>query len=68
MVLAKTSIHDYARGPRGVQRCQVSRSPAAVQLFIVRAWMSRFSMGPVEWLWRTATQLKRQPLVLPARA
>jgi uncharacterized protein len=39
-----------------------------VQVFLARAWMSRYSMGPVEWLWRTATWLEPQPLARPAPA
>ncbi len=38
------------------------------QIFLARWWMSRYSMGPVEWLWRTATWMKRQPLGQPAPA
>ena len=33
-----------------------------VQVFMARWWFARMSMGPVEWLWRSATQLKWQPL------
>ncbi len=32
-----------------------------VQLLFARWWMSRFSMGPVEWLWRALTYFKWQP-------
>lgn len=40
-----------------------------VQVFIARWWLKRFSMGPVEWLWRSLTQLRWQPLSLnPATA
>jgi uncharacterized protein len=31
------------------------------QIFLARWWMARFSMGPVEWLWRSATYFKLQP-------
>jgi len=31
-----------------------------VQLVLARWWMSRFSMGPVEWLWRSLTYFKWQ--------
>ena len=27
----------------------------ALQLWWSKAWLSRFSQGPVEWLWRAAT-------------
>lgn len=32
-----------------------------VQILLSRWWMSHFSMGPVEWLWRSLTYLKWQP-------
>jgi uncharacterized protein len=38
-----------------------------VQVLIARWWLQRFSMGPVEWLWRSVTYLKWQPNG-PARA
>jgi uncharacterized protein len=34
-----------------------------VQVFLAQAWMSRFRLGPVEWLWRTLTYFKQQPLM-----
>jgi uncharacterized protein len=34
-----------------------------VQVFFARAWLRHFSMGPVEWLWRSLTYFKWQPLV-----
>jgi uncharacterized protein len=33
-----------------------------VQIILARAWMRRFTMGPVEWLWRSATYFKLQPI------
>ncbi len=35
------------------------------QIFFARWWMSRFSLGPVEWLWRSLTYFKLQPLARP---
>jgi uncharacterized protein len=40
---------------------------AAVLLFAVEAafssaWLSRFRFGPLEWLWRTLTYARPQPL------
>ena len=32
-----------------------------VQIFLARAWMSRFTMGPVEWLWRSLTYFTLRP-------
>lgn len=34
----------------------------ALQLALARAWLSKFRFGPVEWLWRTLTYWKVQPL------
>ena len=33
-----------------------------VQVFMARWWLARWAMGPVEWLWRSATQLRWQPI------
>jgi uncharacterized protein len=38
----------------------------ALQVFLSRWWLQHFSMGPVEWLWRTLTYFKLQPLARPA--
>jgi uncharacterized protein len=35
----------------------------AAQLFVSRWWLERYQFGPVEWLWRSATYGKRQPMV-----
>ena len=32
-----------------------------LQILLARAWMTRFSLGPVEWLWRSLTYFKLQP-------
>lgn len=34
----------------------------ALQLALSPLWLSRFSMGPLEWLWRWGTYFKRPPL------
>ena len=34
----------------------------AVQILFSNWWMKRHYYGPVEWLWRTATWMKRVPL------
>lgn len=33
-----------------------------VQVLLARAWMTRFTLGPVEWLWRSLTYFKLQPM------
>ena len=35
------------------------------QIFFSQWWMSRYSQGPVEWLWRTLTYFKLQPMAQP---
>lgn len=32
-----------------------------LQILLARAWMSRFSLGPVEWLWRSLTYFTLRP-------
>jgi uncharacterized protein len=36
-----------------------------IQVLISKFWMKHFYYGPVEWLWRSLTNFKRQPLVKP---
>lgn len=38
----------------------------AIQIPLSRWWLSRFRFGPVEWLWRTLTHGRRQPMRLAA--
>ena len=33
-----------------------------VQILFAQSWMNRFKLGPVEWLWRSLTYFKLQPL------
>jgi uncharacterized protein len=35
----------------------------AVQVPLSRWWLRRFQFGPMEWLWRSLTYMKRQPMV-----
>jgi uncharacterized protein len=37
-----------------------------MQVLVSHLWLSRFRFGPMEWLWRSATYLKPQPLRLRA--
>jgi uncharacterized protein len=32
------------------------------QIAISQMWLSRFRFGPLEWLWRSATYLRWQPM------
>jgi uncharacterized protein len=34
-----------------------------IQVFFSRWWLSHFTYGPVEWLWRSLTFMKFQPLI-----
>ena len=34
----------------------------SIQIFMCRWWLKYFSYGPMEWLWRSATDLKWKPL------
>ncbi|MEO1303601.1 MAG: DUF418 domain-containing protein, partial [Pseudomonadota bacterium] len=35
---------------------------AALQIAVSALWLSRYRYGPLEWAWRSLTQLKRMPL------
>ena len=35
---------------------------AALQIAVSALWLSRYRYGPLEWTWRSLTQLKRMPL------
>lgn len=37
------------------------------QVVVAHVWMSRFRFGPAEWLWRTLTYWRAQPLKLTSR-
>ena len=39
----------------------------AVNLVWSSIWLRYFRFGPVEWLWRSLTYWKRQPMLLRAR-
>jgi uncharacterized protein len=34
-----------------------------LQVLLARAWMTRFALGPVEWLWRSLTYFRLQPMI-----
>lgn len=53
----------------GVQLTPLAGLAAALALFgldavLSRWWLTRFRFGPLEWLWRSATYARRQPLLL----
>ncbi|MBI2398477.1 MAG: DUF418 domain-containing protein [Xanthomonadales bacterium] len=61
-----TLFYGYGAGWFG----QVSRFPQmglvlamiTTQVIVSRVWLAHFHYGPMEWLWRSATYLKWQPL------
>jgi uncharacterized protein len=65
-LLCTTLFYGYGFGLYG----QVGRASAmvivfivwAIQILLTRLWMERFYFGPVEWLWRSLTYWKKQPL------
>ncbi len=38
------------------------------QLIVSPLWLDRFRFGPLEWMWRSLTYMKRQPMRRPAPA
>jgi uncharacterized protein len=40
----------------------LSVSVWALEVVLARAWLSRFALGPVEWLWRSITYLRMLPI------
>jgi uncharacterized protein len=40
----------------------------AAQIQLSRVWLARFRFGPLEWLWRSLTYRKLQPMSRPATA
>lgn len=43
----------------------ISLAIIAVQIILANVWLRYFSIGPVEWLWRSLTHMQRQPLRKP---
>jgi uncharacterized protein len=39
-----------------------------LQVWACRAWLDRFRFGPLEWVWRSLTWLRREPMRLPRGA
>jgi uncharacterized protein len=37
-----------------------------LQVLLARAWMAKFTLGPVEWLWRSLTYFRLQPTLRSA--
>lgn len=67
-VLATTIFYGYGFGLFGelgrAELLGVVVSIWAVQIVLSVWWMNRFQFGPVEWVWRTLTYRRRQPMRL----
>lgn len=48
------------------QNALLSIAIFGIQIFICRWWLKYFNYGPVEWLWRSATDLTWKPLRKPS--
>ncbi len=46
----------------GVERALLVLGIFIAQLFLSRLWLRHFRFGPLEWVWRSLTYLRRQPL------
>jgi uncharacterized protein len=54
-------------GKLGVAACvMLAMAFYIVQIMFASWWLRHFSMGPVEWLWRSLTYFRLQPLARPA--
>jgi uncharacterized protein len=47
---------------RAVHLLPITLAVFIVEALISRAWLSRFRFGPAEWLWRSMTYGRIQPL------
>ena len=65
-VLVTTLLYGYGAGLYGrlgvITRVPVALLIFMLQIFLSRWWIQRFRFGPVEWLWRSATYGRPQPL------
>ncbi len=67
-VILTSIFYGYAGGQYG----EISRAPQMglvfgiiiLQLIFSKWWLNRYRFGPMEWLWRSLTYKKRQPMKL----
>jgi uncharacterized protein len=69
-VVASIVFYGYGFGLlgklNGVQQIGYLAIVFGLQMVISRWWLERYQFGPVEWLWRSLTYMKRQPMrILP---
>lgn len=66
-LVATTIFYFYGFGLFGkttaIQRVGIVFAIYIVQVAFSSIWMRRFQFGPMEWLWRTLTYLRLQPMV-----
>ena len=71
-VILTSIFYGYAGGMYG----QISRAPQMLivvaiivfQLFFSTWWLKRYQFGPLEWLWRSLTYKKKQPMRIVAES
>ncbi len=67
-IVATTLLYGYGAGLHGglgiVTGLPVAGLIFLVQVVVSRWWIARFRFGPAEWLWRSATYGRLQPLRL----
>jgi uncharacterized protein len=66
-VIATTIFYYYGLGLFGqtteVQRIGIVFAVYLLQLLLSVLWLRVFRFGPMEWLWRSLTYLRPQPLL-----
>ena len=67
-IVCTTLFNGYGFGLYGrMQRYQIYGVVLAIwifQLIVSKIWLSHFRFGPMEWVWRSVTYWKRQPMRL----
>ena len=67
-IICNTLFYGYGFGLYAeLERYQLFLIVVAICIFQLLAsswWLNRFQMGPFEWLWRSLTYRKRQPMRL----
>ena len=64
-IVATTIFYSYGFGMYGKVDLEtgvwIALGIFVVQVIIAELWLMKFSMGPLEWLWRKATYGKKLP-------
>ena len=56
------SNHGYALKVGAAYAPLAALALFAVDVALCRWWLSRYRYGPLEWMWRSATYARRQPM------